>query len=259
MIKKAVILSGGMGTRISEETHLRPKPMIEVGDRPILWHIMKIYSHYNINEFIICLGYKGYIIKEYFANYHLHNSDITFDLQHNSVEIHDSKAEPWKITLVNTGEDSGTGGRLRHIKSFVKDEPFCMTYGDGVADINISALIQHHIESEKLATITAVRPPSRYGATKIEDDLVVGFQEKPPNEGGYINGGFFVLSPKVLDYIDNDKMAWEAYPLETLAKNKQLSAYIHQGFWHPMDTLRDKKKLESLWLDKKAPWKIWEK
>ena len=255
---KAVILAGGLGTRLSEETHLKPKPMVEIGGRPILWHIMKLYSHYGINEFIICAGYKGYIIKEYFANYFLHMSDVTFDMKENEMQVHQRNAEPWKVTLINTGESTLTGGRLRRVADYVKsDEAFCFTYGDGISDIDISALINFHQKHKKLATITAVQPPGRYGSLDIQNDLVNKFIEKPRGDGGWINGGFFVLSPKCIDYIENDQSSWEGNPLEKLAKEAELGAFMHKGFWQPMDTLRDKNLLEELWDSGHAPWKKW--
>lgn len=256
---KAVILAGGLGTRIAEETHLKPKPMIEIGGRPILWHIMKIYSSHGINEFIICCGFKGYIIKEYFSNYFLHMSDITFDMRSNKVTVHRKNAEPWNVTLVDTGENTMTGGRLKRVASFLNDdESFCFTYGDGVADIDISASIEFHNKHSRLATITAVQPPGRYGSLKIEDEFVVkGFLEKPAGDGGWINGGFFVIQPKALEFIEGDKTSWEVEPLEQLAKQDQLRVFFHKGFWQPMDTLREKTLLEQLWADAKAPWKIW--
>ena len=254
---KAVILAGGFGTRISEESHLRPKPMIEIGGKPILWHIMKIYSHYGINDFVICLGYKGYMIKEYFANYFLHMSDVTFDMSSNQMHVHHKSAEPWKVTLVNTGESSMTGGRLRRVREYLDDEDFCFTYGDGVADIDIGKLVEFHRTHGKLATVTAIQPPGRYGALAMDGDAVLGFQEKPKGDGGWINGGFFVLSPKVLDYIDSDDSTWEQEPLITLAEQGQLLAYKHEGFWQAMDTLREKNLLEDLWQSKTAPWKVW--
>lgn len=256
---KAVILAGGLGTRISEETHLKPKPMIEVGGKPILWHIMKIYASHGVNDFVICCGYKGYVIKEYFANYFLHMSDVTFDMASNEMEVHQKKAEPWRVTLVDTGDETLTGGRLKRVGNYVKDEEaFCFTYGDGVADVNITEQLMFHKRHGKLATVTAVQPPGRYGALVRDGDLVSGFQEKPPGDGAWINGGFFVLSPKVLDYIDGDKTTWEAFPLETIAKQGNLAAFEHRGFWQPMDTLRDKNHLEELWESDKAPWKCWE-
>ncbi len=256
---KAVLLAGGLGTRISEETHLRPKPMIEIGGKPILWHIMKMYSAYGINHFVICLGYKGYLIKEYFGNYRQHMSDMTFNLADNSVVIHNNFAEDWKITLVDTGETSMTGGRIKRIKDYVKDdEAFCLTYGDGVSDVNIGKLIEFHKAHGKLATLTATQPPGRFGALQINDtNLITEFQEKPDGDGNFINGGFFVLSPKVIDQIDGDKTLWEQEPLKTLAQNNQLMAFKHTGFWQPMDTLRDKVHLEDLWQSGKAPWKVW--
>ena len=255
---KAVILAGGLGTRISEETHLRPKPMIEVGGMPILWHIMKIYSHYGINEFIICCGYKGYVIKEYFANYFLHMSDVTFDMSTNSMKVHQLKAEPWKVTLVDTGTDTQTGGRLRRVANYIDDhEPFCFTYGDGVSDINIEKLLAFHKAHGKKATISATYPPGRFGALEIHNDVVRSFKEKPKGDGGMINGGFFVLSPSVLPLIENDQSIWESKPLETLTSQGELVAYQHQGFWQPMDTLRDKTYLEELWASGQAPWKVW--
>lgn len=255
---KAVILAGGFGTRISEETHLRPKPMVEVGGRPILWHIMKTYSHYGINDFIICLGYKGYLIKEYFANYYLHQADVTFDMRDNSMQVHQQMAEPWKVTLVDTGEATMTGGRLKRIADYLRDEEtFCFTYGDGVADVDIGELIKFHERQDVLATVTAVQPPGRFGALDMSGDRIIGFEEKPQGDGYWVNGGYFVLSPKVLDYIDGDDCAWEATPLQRLAADGQLGAFRHAGFWQPMDTLRDKNMLESLWSSGKAPWKVW--
>ncbi len=258
---QAVILAGGLGTRISEETHLKPKPMIEIGGRPILWHILKIYSAHGINDFIICAGYKGYIIKEYFANYFLHMSDVTFDMSRNGVEVHTRNAEPWRITIVDTGDESMTGGRLARVKPYLNDQTFCFTYGDGVADIDIRASIDFHQQRGKLATLTAVQPPGRYGSLGFDandNDSVHTFQEKPDGDGAWINGGFFILEPQVLDLLEQgDATVWEREPLETLARQKQLSAYRHRGFWRPMDTLRDKNELESLWSKGKAPWKIW--
>jgi len=253
-----VILAGGLGTRISEESNLKPKPMIEIGGKPILWHIMKIYSSHGINEFIICCGYKGYIIKEYFANYFLHMSDVTFNMHDNSIEFHNQKAEPWKITLIDTGDESQTGGRLKRVKSFLTNEDsFCFTYGDGVSDVDISASILFHKKHNKLVTVTAVQPPGRYGAIISEGNNVTGFFEKPKGDGGYINGGFFVLSPKVIDYIENDNTSWESEPLTKLAQEGQVQAFEHHGFWQPMDTLRDKNLLENLWMQNNAKWKIW--
>jgi glucose-1-phosphate cytidylyltransferase len=255
---KAVILAGGLGTRISEETHLKPKPMIEIGGKPILWHIMKGYSAHGVNDFVICCGYKGYIIKEYFANYFLHMSDVTFDMAANRMEVHERHAEPWRVTLVDTGEDTLTGGRLKRVAPYVKDEAaFCFTYGDGVADVDIQAQIKFHANHGKLATVTAVQPPGRYGALQLAGDQVHGFIEKPRGEGGLINGGFFVLSPKVLELIDGDNTPWESAPLQTLARQNQLMAFEHQGFWQPMDTLREKTLLEQLWESGRAPWKVW--
>lgn len=254
---KAVILAGGFGTRISEETVLKPKPMIEVGGKPLLWHIMKIYSVYGINDFVICLGYRGYVIKEYFANYFLHASDVTFDIAQNRFEIHNVSAEPWRVTLVDTGECTMTGGRLKRVSSYVCDEDFCFTYGDGVADIDIGSLIQFHRDHSFLATMTAVQPAGRFGAVTLEEKKVIHFEEKPSGEGGWINGGFFVLSPKVFSYIEGDHTSWEKEPLERLAKDGQLAAYPHRGFWRPMDTLRDKTHLEELWNKGSPPWKIW--
>lgn len=255
---KAVILAGGFGTRISEESHLRPKPMIEIGGKPILWHIMKIYSHYGINDFVICLGYKGYMIKEYFANYFLHMSDVTFDMSSNQMHVHHKSAEPWKVTLVNTGESSMTGGRLRRVREYLDDSDFCFTYGDGVADVDIGKLLEFHHAHGKLATVTAIQPPGRYGALAMDGSSVLGFQEKPKGDGGWINGGFFVLSPKVLDYIESDDTTWEQEPLIALANEGQLQAYQHEGFWQAMDTLREKNLLEELWHSKTAPWKVWQ-
>lgn len=255
---KAVILAGGFGTRLSEETHLRPKPMIEIGGMPILWHIMKMYSSHGVNDFIICCGYKGYVIKEYFANYFLHMSDVTFDMADNRMEVHEKKAEPWRVTLVDTGEDTLTGGRLKRVAAYLKDEEaFCFTYGDGVSDVDISASIAFHKAHGKLATITAVQPPGRYGALALSGMKVTGFTEKPRGDGGLINGGFFVLSPKVLPLIDNDLTSWEGAPLENLAKQGELMAFEHAGFWQPMDTLRDRNHLENLWISGHAPWKHW--
>ena len=255
---KAVILAGGLGTRISEETHLKPKPMIEIGGRPILWHIMKLYSAHGVNDFIICCGYKGYIIKEYFANYFLHMSDVTFDMTTNNMQVHQQNAEPWKVTLVDTGDNSMTGGRLKRVAKYVQDEEaFCFTYGDGVADIDIAASIRFHQEHGKWATVTAVQPPGRYGAISRKGDEVVGFIEKPRGDGGLINGGFFVLSPKVLDLIEGGNTSWEGRPLTRLAEMGQMMAFQHDGFWQPMDTLRDKTHLEELWETGNAPWKLW--
>lgn len=256
-VKKAVILAGGLGTRLSEETGTRPKPLVEIGGRPILWHIMKTYYHHGVEEFIICLGYKGYMIKEYFSNYFLHMSDVTFDFKDNSTTIHDRRSEHWKVTLVDTGPETMTGGRLKRIGHFVSDGPFCMTYGDGVGDIDISALLRHHAESGTDATVTLVRPPGRFGTADVEGDTVQGFKEKPTEGGGWINAGFFVLSPSVLDLVEGDATVWERGPLETLAAQGRLSGYRHEGFWEPMDTLRDKNNLEALWASRKAPWRVW--
>jgi glucose-1-phosphate cytidylyltransferase len=254
---KVVILAGGLGTRISEESHLRPKPMIEIGGKPILWHIMKIYSHYGLNDFIICCGYKGYVIKEYFANYFLHNSDVTFDMKHNKMEVHQNSSEPWKVTLVDTGEATMTGGRIKRVKDYINDENFCLTYGDGVSNINIAKSIEFHKKHGALATLAATQPPGRFGALALEGDKVLNFQEKPHGDGNYINGGFFVLNKKVIDLISDDTTIWEREPLEKLATGNQLRAFFHEGFWQPMDTLRDKTYLEELWQKGKAPWKVW--
>jgi glucose-1-phosphate cytidylyltransferase len=254
---KAVILAGGLGTRISEESHLKPKPMIEIGGKPILWHILKIYSAHGIDDFIICLGYKGYVIKEYFANYFLHMSDVTFDMRNNRMQIHNNHCEPWRVTLVDTGEASMTGGRLKRVRSYLNDEAFCFTYGDGVSDVNIPALVAFHRQQGLLATMTAVQPPGRYGSLNLEGALIRRFEEKPRGDGGWINGGFFVLSPKVIDYIEGDETIWERGPLERLAAEGQLAAFKHTGFWYAMDTLRDKMKLEEFWQTGQAPWKIW--
>jgi len=255
---KAVILAGGLGTRISEETSLRPKPMVEIGGKPILWHILKIYSAHGINDFVICCGYKGYVIKEYFANYFLHMSDITFDLASNKMEVHQQNAEPWKITLIDTGEETMTGGRLKRVAPYIQDEEaFCFTYGDGVSDVNITKLLAFHQSQNVQATLTATYPPGRFGALDFDGHKVRSFKEKPQGDGGMINGGFFVLSPKVLDLLVDDHTVWEREPLEKLASQGQLAAYQHTGFWQPMDTLRDKTHLEELWQSGKAPWKIW--
>jgi glucose-1-phosphate cytidylyltransferase len=255
---KTVILAGGYGTRISEETHLRPKPMVEIGGKPILWHIMKLFSFYGLHEFIICLGHKGYLIKEYFSNYYLHTSDVTFDMRENKTQIHQNKAEPWRITLVETGEETMTGGRLRRVAPYLGEDDFCFTYGDGLSNVNIRALIEYHKQQNTLATLTAVQTTGRFGALDITNKKVTAFKEKPRGDGAWINGGFFILSPKVLHYIENDDTIWEQQPLETLAQEGQLSAFFHQGFWHPMDTLRDKNSLEELWSSGKAPWRLWE-
>jgi glucose-1-phosphate cytidylyltransferase len=254
---KAVILAGGMGTRISEETSVRPKPMVEIGGRPILWHIMKIYAHHGVTDFVVCLGYKGYVIKEYFANYFIHNSDVTFDLAANRMEVHQRKAEPWRVTLVDTGDATQTGGRLKRVQSYVGDEPFCLTYGDGLSNVDIGAAIRFHLAEKRLATITAVSPPGRFGMLTMEERKITGFHEKPPGDGARINGGFFVLSPQVFGYIAGDQTVWERDPLERLAAEGQLSAFLHDGFWQPMDHLRDKIMLEQLWSTGAAPWKIW--
>ena len=253
---KAVILAGGIGTRISEETHIRPKPMIEIGGKPILWHIMKSYSHYGINEFIVCCGFKGYFIKEYFSNYFLHMSDVTFDMQKNAMEVHNRTADPWRVTLVDTGEATMTGGRIKRIAPFL-DGDFCLTYGDGLADVDIHALLAFHKAQGKLCTITAVQPMGRFGALELEGSMVKAFQEKPQGDGAWINGGYFVCSPKVLEFIEGDDSVWERGPLETLAQNTELSAYLHYGFWQPMDTVRDKQILEAHWESGRAPWKVW--
>jgi glucose-1-phosphate cytidylyltransferase len=255
----AVLLAGGLGTRISEETYLKPKPMIEIGGKPILWHIMKMYSAHGVNDFVICCGYKGYVIKEYFANYFLHMSDVTFDMEHNSMEVHHRKAEPWRVTLVDTGDETLTGGRLKRVAEYLKnEEAFCFTYGDGVSDVDITKEIAFHKQHKKLATVTAVQPPGRYGALQLNGSNVEGFSEKPRGDGGLINGGFFVLSPKCIDLIVNDQSSWEGEPLVRLANDGQLMAFEHKGFWQPMDTLREKNLLEDLWASGKAPWKIWD-
>jgi len=255
---KAVLLAGGLGTRLSEETTVRPKPMVEIGGRPILWHIMKIYAAHGVNEFIVCLGYKGYVIKEWFHNYFLHSSDVTFHLATNEMVLHRAAAEPWSVTLLETGEDTQIGGRIKRILPYVKDEEaFCLTYGDGVGDVDISAVMDLHRRSGRLATVTATQPPGRFGSLRFEGDKVTGFQEKPVGDGGWINGGFFVCSPKVGDYIEGDKTVWEREPMEQLAAEGQLGVHFHHGFWQPMDTLRDRRQLEELWASGKAPWKIW--
>lgn len=256
---KAVLLAGGLGTRISEETSLKPKPMVEIGGRPILWHIMKSYSAYGINDFIICCGYKGYVIKEYFANYFLHMSDVTFDMRFNQMSVHCGYAEPWRITLVDTGESTMTGGRLKRVREHVGNDTFCFTYGDGVSNVNIQELIDFHKEQKTLATLTATQPPGRFGAISLgqEQTKITSFQEKPGGDGAWINGGYFVLEPEVIDYIADDSTVWEQEPLEKLAYKEQLSAYKHDGFWQPMDTLRDKTYLEGLWKSGNAPWKVW--
>lgn len=254
---KAVILAGGLGTRLNEETDTKPKPMVEIGGKPILWHIMKIYSAHGVSDFIICLGYKGYAIKEYFANYFLHVSNVTFDLAKNDMVVHQHNAEPWKVTLVDTGDSTMTGGRLKNVRSYLDNEDFCFTYGDGLGDVDIGELIKLHKSEGALATLTAVQPPGRFGAIKTDKNKIVGFQEKPEGDGGWVNGGFFILSPKVIDYIADETTVWEASPMEKLAENGELSAYFHHGFWQPMDTLREKKYLEDLWKSDKAPWRIW--
>ncbi len=254
---KVVILAGGLGTRISEETDLKPKPMIEIGGKPILWHILKTYSTHGINDFVICLGYKGYVIKEYFSNYSLHSADVTFDIRKNEFEFHEPSIEPWRITLVDTGAETMTGGRLKRVKPFLNDEPFCFTYGDGVGDVDISALIKFHNSHGRRATVTGVRLPSRYGHLNLEGDFVTGFTEKPEDQTNLINGGFFVLSPEVIDHIEGDDTVWEGKPLEKLALDQQLMVYRHFGFWHAMDTVRDRQQLEEIWSSGEAPWKTW--
>jgi len=256
---KAVILAGGFGTRISEESSIKPKLMVEIGGKPILWHIMKVYSSYGINDFVICCGYKSHVVKEYFANYHLHCSDITFDLENNAMEVHTNRVEPWKVTLVETGDSTMTGGRLKRVKDYIGDGTFCFTYGDGVSDVDIGALLAFHKAQDALATLTAVQPPGRFGAFKLEHDetRISSFKEKPDGDGAWVNSGFFVLEPAVIDYIEDDSTVWEKDPMETLAGNNELSAFRHHGFWQPMDTLRDKHVLEDLWQSGKAPWKVW--
>ena len=255
---KAVILAGGFGTRLSEETSLKPKPMVEIGGKPILWHIMKIYSKFGVNEFIICLGYKGYIIKEYFSNYFLHMSNVHINLSTNDISFDDMKAEPWKISLIDTGEECMTGGRIKKIEKFVSDEKhFFLTYGDGLSDIDISQSLQNHIESEKIATVTCVQPPGRFGAVELKNNTITAFVEKPESQGGYINGGFFILSPKIFRYISGDQTSWETESLKALAADGQLNPYMHNGYWQPMDTLRDKASIENLWNSGDAPWKVW--
>ena len=254
---KAVILAGGLGTRISEETHLKPKPMIEIGGMPLLWHIMKTYSFHGINDFVICCGYKGYVIKEYFANYFLHMSDVTFDMNQNTMDVHKKSAEPWKVTLVDTGLDTMTGGRLKRVKKYVENETFCFTYGDGLSDLSIRDLIDHHNKQKTLSTVTAVQPPGRFGALNIEKNKIISFEEKPSGDGSWINGGYFVLEPGIFDYVENDQTVWERQPLETLAKDSQLSVHKHKGYWNAVDTLRDKNHMQDLWDNKQAPWKVW--
>jgi glucose-1-phosphate cytidylyltransferase len=254
---KAVILAGGLGTRISEETQIRPKPMVEIGGRPVLWHVMKIFSAHGIHDFIICLGYKGYMIKEYFANYFLHMSDVTFDMKDNRMEVHERHAEPWRVTLVDTGEATATGGRLKRVQGYLKDESFCFTYGDGLSNVDIRALLDFHRKQGTAATITAVQPPGRFGALDVDKNRITGFREKPQGDGGWINGGFFVLGPEVFGHIEDDATVWEREPLERLARAGDLSAFQHRGFWQPMDTLRDKTLLEGLWASGRAPWKVW--
>jgi len=255
---KVVILAGGFGTRLSEETDIKPKPMIEIGEKPVLWHIIKVYSYYGFNDFIICLGYKGYIIKEYFSNYFLHQSDVTIDVEKNSMEIHQSKTEPWKITLVDTGLNTMTGGRIKRVQKYINNETFMLTYGDGVGNVNIRELLEFHKRHDKYATVTAVQPSGRFGALNLEQDNVLAFQEKPQGDNAWINGGFFVLEPQIFNYIEGDETWWEREPMERLAREGQMSGFLHRGFWHPMDTLRDKNHLEQLWQSGRAPWKIWE-
>jgi len=254
---KCVILAGGFGTRITEESQSRPKPMVEIGGRPILWHLLKIYSHHGIKDFIICTGFKGYVIKEYFANYFLHMSDVTFDMEKNVMEVHEKHAEPWRVTVVDTGEGTMTGGRLKRVAEYVGKNTFCMTYGDGLGNIDIRGALEFHRKTRKLATVTAVQPPGRFGAMSICDGRVTDFMEKPHGDGGWINGGFFVLEPKVMEYIAGDEIVWEKEPLQKLAGDGQIGAFIHKGFWQPMDTLREKQLLEELWETGKAPWKVW--
>jgi glucose-1-phosphate cytidylyltransferase len=255
---KAVILAGGRGTRLAEETVVRPKPMVEIGGRPILWHIMKIYSSHGINDFVVCLGYKGYMIKEYFANYFLHNSDVTFDLAKNAMEVHENTSEPWRVTLVETGDKAATGGRLKRVRDHLDDEDFCFTYGDGVSNVNVTELLEFHREHGKLATVTTIKPASKYGVLRLEDKQVVDFQEKPVGHGGWINGGYFVLSPKVIDLIDSDDTAFEHAPMRRLVADRELGAYFHRGFWQSMDTIRDRNLLAELWETGEPPWRVWE-
>ena len=255
---KAVILAGGYGTRISEETHLRPKPMVEIGGKPVLWHIMKTYSAHGINDFVVCVGYKGYMIKEYFANYALHMSDVTFDMRANRMDVHQSSAEPWSVTLVDTGEETGTGGRLRRVARYLGSDDFCFTYGDGVSDVNVGKLVDFHRRQGTLATVTATQPPGRFGVLTMNESKITSFEEKPKEGAGWVNGGYFVLSPKAIEYVEGDQTLWEREPMERLAKDGNLSAYLHRGFWQPLDTLRDKNLLNELWDSGKAPWKVWE-
>ena len=254
---KAVILAGGLGTRLAEETATRPKPMVEIGGKPVLWHLMKLYSHHGITDFVVCLGYRGYVIKEYFANYFLHTSDVTFDLAENRMEVCNRHCEPWRVTLIDTGEHTQTGGRLRRVKKYVGDESFCFTYGDGLSDVDISALIAFHHTQGRLATVTAVQPPGRFGALDIRDSRITRFAEKPQGDGNWINGGFFVLEPGAIEYVAGDHTVWEREPVEGLARDGQLTAFTHDGFWQPMDTLRDRTMLEGLWQADRAPWKVW--
>lgn len=254
---KAVILAGGLGTRLAEETSVRPKPMVEIGGKPVLWHIMKIFSAHGVNDFIVCLGYKGYIVKEYFSNYFLHMSDVTFDMVNNGMQTHQHSAEPWRVTLVDTGDNTMTGGRIKRIAPYLDGEDFCCTYGDGIANVDIASLIEFHRKHGKLATLTATQPPGRFGALSLSGNRIESFQEKPHGDGAWVNGGFFVLSPRVLDYIDGDHTVWEREPMERLARDGEMMAFFHDRFWQPMDTLRDKNYLEELWASGKAPWKIW--
>jgi glucose-1-phosphate cytidylyltransferase len=254
---KVVILAGGLGTRLTEETQLKPKPMVEIGGRPVLWHLMKSYSHYGFNDFVICLGYKGYLIKEFFSNYFLHTSDITFDLSKNKMKVHQVNTEKWKVTLVDTGDGTQTGGRLKRVKSYLGNEDFCFTYGDGLSDVNIRDVVKFHKKQKTMATLVSVQPPGRFGALSLDGHKITEFREKPDGDGGWINGGFFVLSPKSIDYISGDQTVWEKASLERLANDGQLSAFRHNGFWRPMDTLRDKLYLEDLWSAGRAPWKVW--
>ncbi len=255
---KAVILAGGLGTRLAEETAVRPKPMVEVGGKPVLWHLLKTYSHHGIHDFVICLGYRGFVIKEYFANYFLHMSDVTFDLAENRMEVCHRHCEPWRVTLVDTGDHTQTGGRLKRVRDYLDDEAFCFTYGDGLADVNVRALVDFHHRQKRLATLTAVQPPGRFGALDVQDNRITRFEEKPQGDGSWINGGFFVLQPQAVDLIAGDATVWEREPMEQLARDGQLSAFTHRGFWQPMDTLRDKQKLEEMWQSGAAPWKVWQ-